>query len=111
MHRRSLLLRPFAPLAASLLAILGNVTACLSDNAGTLGAAGGLATSGAGPIAGVGGSSAMAGIGGGGAPTTSGSSGSSATVGGTGGAAVVAPKICDSSLEAEAMEHSTGEAV
>src|SRR4051794_34209611 len=106
MRGRSLLLRPLAPLGASLLAMLGIVTACLSDNAGTLGAAGAPATAGAAAISGVSGSSATAGMGGG-AATAGGASGSSAAVAGSGGTALVAPKVCDSSLEAEAIMHST----
>lgn len=103
MHRRSsLLLTPLAPISAmALMTLMGNVTACSSDNAGTLGA--------------MGGSSAISGASGG---VTTGGSGVGTNMGGStasgssaGGAAPVTPMICDSSLEAEAMTHSTGEAV
>src|SRR6478752_3811878 len=112
-RRSSLLLRPLAPLSAvALLTTLGNVTACLSDNPGTMPATGGSAGSDSGVVAGASGSGVTTSMGGsGGAPAASGSSGSSATSGGSGGAAPATPKICDSSLEAEDMMHSTGEAV
>jgi len=108
MHRRYSLVLP--PLGASaLMVLLGNATGCLSDNAGTIGATGGSAAagsamSGTGPIAAVGGSGATNGGSGGGV-------GGSTTSGNVAGAAPVVPKICDSTLEAENMTHSTGEAV
>jgi endoglucanase len=112
MPRRSLVLRSVAPLSAvALLTMLGNVTACLSDNAGTGGAAGSTTAAGSGPLSGASGSGATGTAGGGAGATANGSSGGSAGTGGNGGAAAVVPKICDSSLEAETMTHSTGEAV
>ena len=112
MHRRySLLLPPLAPLGAmALMTSLGTVTACLSDNPGTIGAMGGSAVGGSpaggsNPISAAGGSDVTTGGSGGGV-------GGSITSGtNAGGAAPVTPKICDSSLEAESMTHSTGEAV
>jgi endoglucanase len=101
-RRSSLLLAPLASIGAiALMTLLGNASACSSDNAATLGATGGSA---------------------GGANTTSGGSGSGVTTagsgtnpptagGGNGGTASLTPKICDSGLEAETMTHSTGEAV
>jgi endoglucanase len=112
MHcRTSLLLRPLAPLsAAALITMLGSVTACLSDNAGTTAATGGSAAGGSGALPGVSGSGVTTGSGGGGGGGAS-SSSSGAASGGSGGAAPVTPKICESSLQAEDMTHSTGEAV
>jgi len=91
--------------ASALLTLLGNVTACSSDNAGTIGAMGGSTVGGSSIVSGVGGSGVTTGGSGGGSNT----GGSSAV--GNGGSAPVTPMICDSSLEAEAMTHSTGEAV
>lgn len=111
MLRRSLVLRSLAPssAAALLVAMLGNISACLSDNAGTIGTMGGTASSGASAISGA--SGAATSVGGGGSATISGdSSGAGVGAGGIGGAPST-PKICDSSLEAETMQHSTGEAV
>jgi endoglucanase len=105
MHRRySLLLAPLAPISAmALLTLLGNVTACSSDNAGTIGAGGSAA----------GGSGTISGVSGNGVTTGGGTGGNNGSIAGGhgGGAAPVLPMICDSSLEAEAMTHSTGEAV
>ena len=105
MHRRSSLLLPsFAPISAmTLLTLLGNVSACSSGNAGTSAAMGGTAVGGSSP--GVGGSG-MASGGNGGGTSSGGSTGNGGNAGGA-----VSPKICDASLEAENMTHSTGEAV
>ena len=113
MHRRSPLpLVPLAPIrAVALVTLLGNVTACLSDNAGTTGAAGGAAAGGgAGVTSGVSGSGmAPSAAGSGGQASSGGSSGTGGASGGTGGAPVVTPMICKATLEAEDMKHSTGE--
>ena len=85
----------------ALMTLLGNVTACSSDNAATIGATGGSAAGGSG------GSGNGVTTGGSGGGTNSGGSLAS---GGSAGAAA-SPKICDVSLEAEGMKHSTGEAV
>lgn len=107
---RSPLLRPLTPVSVAAL-LLGHVTACLSDNAGTSPATGGTAPGSAGTSAGVSGSGVTTGTGGSGGAPSSGSSGSTATLGGSAGSAPVTPKICDTQLEAEALMHSTGEAV
>jgi endoglucanase len=105
MHRRSSLPLPLlAPTGAlALFTLLGNVAACSSNGAGTMAATGGSAA----------GSSASPGASGSGV-TTGGSGGSnpggSLASGGNGGGSA-APKLCESSLEAENMTHSTGEAV
>jgi endoglucanase len=104
LRRHSLLLLPLAPISAvALMTLLGNVTACSSDNAGAIGAMGGSAA---------GGSSSNSGVNGGGVTTGgSGSDGSIASGGSAGGATPVTPMICNAALEAEDMTHSTGEAV
>jgi endoglucanase len=83
--------------------LLGNFTACSSDSAGTLAAMGGAAAGGSSTTSGVSGSGVATG-GTAGGPNTGGSMAS-------GGVAAVTPTLCESSLEAESMTHSTGEAV
>ena len=107
MHlRASLLLPPLAPVGVvALMTLLGNVTACSSGNAATMGAMGGSAAGGSSSISGASGSGVTIG-GSGGGTNPSGS-----VAGGGYGGGVGAPMICDSTLEAEDLAHSTGEAV
>jgi endoglucanase len=103
-RRCSLPLPPLAPVGAvALMTLLGNVTACSSDTAGTMGAVGGSVAGDPSTVAGVGGS----GVSSGGNENGSNPGGSSAS----GGASPGTPMICDSSLEAESMTHSTGEGI
>jgi len=102
-RRCSLPLPPLAPIGVMVLVtLLGNVTACSSDNGAAIGATGGSST-----LSGVSGNGVTTGGSAGG--TNSG--GSSTSGGSSGGAAPVTPTICNASLEAEGMTHSTGEAV
>jgi endoglucanase len=105
MHRLSSLsflhLAPFSSVV--LLTLLGSTTACSSDTPATLGMGGSAAVSGSNPtpLAGGGGTN-------GGGP---GLIPSGTLAAGSGGVAGAAPMICNASIEAEDMKHSTGEAV